>query len=396
LRCARALSLTLSSEQRAELQFVARSVYYYTDSAEFGGAEAAMLRLIEDLDTSRWAPTLLFDDARGAAPLAARAEKLGVPVHGVPSMPLGLVGARRTPRFARMLRRASPDVFHAHLSWPLAAKYPLAAAVLARVPAVVATVHLFPPVRIDRSNVIQQRLLAGRVGRYIAVSQGVACQLATVLGWSPENIDVIRNGITVERVRRQPDPRLHRCLAGDSEQLVFLTVARLAPQKGLDVLLRACPAVDRVRFVVAGEGPERVRLESQAAELGIRDRVLFLGYRTDVPELLAASDAFVLPSLYEGTSLALLEAMAAGKAVVASAASGTDELVVHAQSGLLCPPGNVEALVHALRRIRDDPEARARLGAAATQRAAVHFSAAETTRRVTGVYDDLLGKRGGS
>src|SRR6185312_10757481 len=122
---------------------VARSIFFYTDSRELGGAENAMLMLLESLAAERWRPTLLLNDAASADRLAELGAGLGVPVARVPEMPLGLSGARRVPALARLLRRESPDLFHAHLSAPLAAKWGLSAAVLARIPTV-ATVQLVP------------------------------------------------------------------------------------------------------------------------------------------------------------------------------------------------------------------------------------------------------------
>jgi glycosyltransferase involved in cell wall biosynthesis len=372
---------------------VSRSVYYFTDSREMGGAEQALLILIENLDLRVWRPTLLYNDTPAVAPLTHRARQLGAAVQPVPAMPLGLKGGRRVPALARMLRRARPSVFHAHLSWPLAAKYPLVSAVLARIPAIVTTVQLFPEFRLDRSNYLQERLLATGVGRYIAVSQDVAKRLTETFRWPPQKIEVIHNAVQPERFRRPADPELRRQLTGGREGPLLLTAARLDPQKGLDVLLKAAVRVPAARFVLAGEGPERMRLQSQASELGISDRVLFLGYRTDIPELLAVSDVFVLPSLYEGSSLALLEAMAAGKPVVSSAIGGTDEIIVHAKSGLLVPPANVEALAGALRQVLSDPLLRVKLGTAARFRVNRHFSASVMAKRVTRVYEDLLWAR---
>jgi glycosyltransferase involved in cell wall biosynthesis len=131
-----------------------------------------------------------------------------------------------------------------------------------------------------------------------------------------------------------------------------------------------------------------------AAALGLGERVEFLGHSDDVPALLAASDAFVLPSLFEGTPLALLEAMAAGKAVVTSAIAGVDEVVSDGETGLLVRPGDPDALAEALRRVVGDAELRARLGAAARLRAEAEHSAVGSTRRVTAVYDELLRERG--
>lgn len=374
---------------------MARSVYYFTDSRELGGAEQALLFLIEALDRRVWQPTLLYHDLPAVAPLAERARQLGAEVRAVPEMPLGPVGARRVPGLVRELRRSRPSVFHAHLTWPLAAKYGLLAAVLARVPAVVGTVHLFPQFRLDRSNSLQERLLARGVDRYIAVSNEIARQLVDAFHWPPDKIEIVHNAVRSERFRVVADPELQQRLAGGVDRPTVLTVARLDVQKGLDVLLQAAARVPEARFVIAGEGPQRVSLESQADELGLGDRLVFLGQRNDVPQLLAATDLFALPSLYEGTSLAVLEAMAAGKPLVSSRIGGTDELIVDGESGLLVPPGDAGALAVAMRVLLADPALRARLGNAARERAEIVFSASATVARVTSVYEDVLAHKDG-
>ncbi len=369
---------------------MARSVCYFTDSQEFGGAEQALLILLESLDRRRWNPTLLYHDAPGVASMARRARELGVTVRAVPQLPLGLVGARRVPGLVRALRRTPPAVFHASLSWPLAAKYALAAAVVARVPAIVATVQLYPRFPLDRSNYVQERLLAKGVDRYIAVSHDVAKRLRETFHWPSRKIDVIHNAVRPERYRCPIDPELRRELTDDPDRPVFLTVARLDVQKGLDVLLEAAARIPNARFVVAGEGRERARLEAQVAALALDDRVRFLGNRTDVPELLAASDAFVLPSRFEGSSLAVLEAMAAGKPVISSSIGGTNELIVDGESGVLVPPDDAGALAASLERVLAEPGLRSRLGAAAQATVQSHFSASDMAERVMGVYEDIL------
>ena len=374
---------------------MARSVYYFTDSHESGGAEAALLLLIENLDRSEWQPTLLYNPNPPLASVAETARELGATVRVVPSLAFGLQGARRMEAFVQALRRERPAVFHAHLSWPLAARFELAAAVIARVPAVVATFHLFPPSPLSRVAPLEGRLLGAGVGRGIAVSHAIATSVEDVLGWPPRKLEVIRNGVAIERFQQRRDLELRRELAAGSDDFLFLTTARLDPQKGLDVLLRAARSVEGARFVIAGVGGELARLERQADELGVRERIVFLGHRTDVPALLAASDAFVLPSLFEGTPLSLLEAMAAGKAVVASAIPGTDELVVDDENGLLVPVRDAKALAQALRRVVADAELRVRLGAAARRTVQTAHSVGSSTQRVVDVYDALLAKRSG-
>jgi glycosyltransferase involved in cell wall biosynthesis len=157
--------------------------------------------------------------------------------------------------------------------------------------------------------------------------------------------------------------------------------------------MRAAQDVPHARFAIAGEGPERARLEQIVSSLGLSGRVAFLGHRSDVPDLLAAADIFALPSLYEGAPLSVLEAMAAGKAIVTSSIAGTNELVRDDESALLVEPGDAIALAAALRRMLADSALRARLGAVARERAAADFSVTRATERVTRVYEHLLARQ---
>jgi glycosyltransferase involved in cell wall biosynthesis len=368
---------------------VARSIYYFTDSDEMGGAENALLLLIENLNRSRWQPTLLYNATPALAPLAERARELDADVLAVPALPFGFVGARRVPGFARELRHARPDVFHAHLSWPLAAKFPLLGAILARRPVVVATIQLFSRFRLDRSSYLQERLLARGVDRYVAVSDDIAAKLVDVMGWPAQKIEVIHNGVRVG-FAEHGDPSTRRQLTDGVDRPVVFTAARLDPQKGLDVLIAAAVDVPEALFVIAGDGRERGDLEAAIVERGVEDRVVLLGHRDDIPSLLAACDVFALPSLYEGSSLAVLEAMSAGKAVIASRIGGTNELIVHEESGLLVPPSDPAALSEAVRRLLDDDQLRRRLGSAARERVQRYFSASVVADRTTRLYEELL------
>jgi glycosyltransferase involved in cell wall biosynthesis len=371
---------------------VARSIFFYTDSRELGGAEMALLMLIENLDAT-WRPTLLVDDDPGSQPLAGRAEALGAEVRRVAPMPLGLAGARRGLSLARMLRRERPAVFHAHLSWPLAAKWALAAAVLARRPAV-ATIQLIPEFELEPSSRRQLRALASRVDRYIAVSRDVREELIERFGWPAGKIVVGYNAVEVTRFGGDVPAGLREQIGGRAKRPLVLTSARLDEQKGHPVLLRAAAELPGVDFVLAGEGPERPALEALAAKLGITDRVRFLGYRSDIADLLAACDVFALPSLYEGSSLAVLEAMAAERPVISSAIGGTDELIDDGQDGLLVPPGDVKRLVSALRQLLEDQPLRRAFAERARRRVEREFTPAVMTQRVEAIYRELDGGTG--
>lgn len=367
-----------------------RSIYFYSDSVELGGAELALLMLIEEL-RERWSVTLLVDDLPTAEPLRERTEALGVEVRGVEPMPLGLGGTRGAARLSRRLRRERPALFHAHLSWPLAAKWATAAAVLARLPTV-ATVHLIPEFRLDRSSYLQLRALARGVDRYIAVSQALADELAGRFHWPREKIEVVYNAVQTERFGCVAPERLHAELAGSERRPIVFTCARLDAQKGLEILLRAATALPEAVFAIAGDGPLGPSLERLAEELGVADRVRFLGFRRDVPQLMAAADVFALPSLFEGSPLAVLEAMAAGRAVVSSAIGGTNEVVVDEESGLLVPPGDAEALAAALRRLLGDRPLRESLAENARSRVEERFTPAAMVHRVEQIYEQLLAR----
>jgi glycosyltransferase involved in cell wall biosynthesis len=366
------------------------SLYLFTDSVGFGGAERAMLTLLEGLDRHRFRPTVVHHGGGGVGRLLEAARALDVELWQVPRMDEGRDGVARVPAFAVALRARRPSVFHAHLTWPISCKFALAAAVLARVPAVVATAHAFAEFPVGRSALLQQRVLSRAVGRYIAVSEYLKRRLCATFGWPQSKVAVIFNGVDADRLCLPPDPELRRRLSRDGSRRVLLATARLDPEKGLDVLLRAARRLDGAQVVIAGEGPERPALQALAASLGLGDRVDFLGHREDVPALLACCDAYVLPSRNEAFALGALEAMAAGRPVAASAVGGVGELIDDGRTGLLVAPGDADALAHALRRLLEQPALTERLTRAAAARARERFSAARMVAAVVDIYRELL------
>jgi glycosyltransferase involved in cell wall biosynthesis len=372
------------------------TVVHFTDSIAFGGAEQALLHLLAGLDRKRWRPLLLYHDGAGVAPLLAGAHAANVETRAIPPMPMGVRGAIRMPSLAALLRQMRPAVFHAHLSWPLACKYGLVAAILARVPAIVATAQLYVTLPYTLSERWQQRLMANGVHRTIAVSQEVADRLHETFGIPRQQMEIVYNAIPFERFDRPANPLLRAELAGPGQHPVVLTVARLDDQKGHPTLLEAAAHLPDLRFVLAGAGNRRAALEAQAADLGIGDRVLFLGHRQDIPDLLASCDLFVLPSLYEGLPLSILEAMAAGKPVIGMAVGGTDEAVIHGETGLLVPPNDPLALAAAMRSLLDDGRegcGRAlacQLAKAGKERVQHEFSCETMVERVMAIYEEIL------
>ncbi|MGR3635980.1 MAG: glycosyltransferase family 4 protein [Shimia sp.] len=173
----------------------------------------------------------------------------------------------------------------------------------------------------------------------------------------------------------------------------LLFVGRLAPVKGLPILLRALTPLIKdfadLKLTVIGDGPGRKALEHQAQTTGIDDHVDFVGYKnqTEVAEALAQTDLFVLPSFAEGLPVVLMEAMAAARPVVTTQIAGVPELVDHGTSGLLVPPGDTHALTRAIASILADPKRAAEMGAHGRERVEVAFTVATEATRLAQLFE---------
>jgi glycosyltransferase involved in cell wall biosynthesis len=366
-----------------------QTVVHFLDSPAFGGTEQALLHLLAGIDRQCWRPVLFHHDELGIAPLVEAASRLQVKTVVVPA----LRGARAMvglPIILRRLMAERPVVFHAHLSWLLACKYGLMAAAWLRVPAIIATAQQYMQPPWGRTVFAQQQLVGAAVHRYIAVSQAVAQQLRQTFRVPAQKIQVIHNSIPWASFDNPCSAALRATLSAETQRPVVLTVARLDKQKGHTYLLEALGQVPEAILALAGDGPERTALTTLAQRLNLSERVIFLGHRNDIGDLLACCTLFVLPSIYEGLPLSVLEAMAAGKPVVATAVGGTPEALVHMETGLLVPPADPKALADAIRQILSDPERACRMGAAGRARVRREFSADSMAQRVMQVYTERL------
>lgn len=272
-------------------------------------------------------------------------------------------------RLARAFRALNLDIVHTRNAE--AFFYGALAARLAGVPAVVHSEHgrTFPE-KWHRS-LLQRWLLRGTACAF-AVSRQLADQMVSQIGVAPGTFSVIYNGVDTAKfggaARRGPGERRDGILIG--------SVGRLAAVKNYPLLLEAVARLPEGmpwRLVLIGDGPERDKLREAAGQLGIGARVSLLGHRDDVATLLGELDIFVLPSLSEGMSNTLLEAMAARVAVVASDVGGNREIIEAGRSGLLFAPGDVRAAARAIGQLAGDAQLRARLAGAGAQRAMTTF-----------------------
>lgn len=220
----------------------------------------------------------------------------------------------------------------------------------------------------------------------IAVSKATHASLLHDLGLRPPALDVVPNGVPA---RPGNAARIRAELGLREGEVVMLAVGNLSTRKGHRVMLEALRRLDAEglpvpwRFVIAGGrgGEEQEPLNAFVREHGMEGRVHILTHREDVPDLQAAADVFAMPSLWEGLPMALLEAMLAGKAIVASRTSGIPEAIDDEVQGLLVPPGEPAPLATALRRLITEPALRARLSAAALERGRREFTVAAVADR---------------
>lgn len=355
-----------------------------------GGAQTALLRLLTGLDRSRFSPAVAcLYNGDGAAAQHIRA--LGVPVTD-----LGMTAKWRWDALGRLyglLRRERPAILH---TWMFHANFPgRVVGRLAQVPIVVTS----------RRNTNVGGMLRELLNRWTARLDDkviAVCEMARQLEIErarvpPDKVVTIYNGVDTGQFAAPDAPAVARsrmALGIPAGVPLVGAVGRLHRQKGFADLITALAQVREhfpaVRLLLVGDGELRGDLEARAQSLGLSRVVRFAGPRTDVPAILAGLDLFVLPSLWEGLPNVVLEAMAAGLPVVATAVGGTPEVVVDGISGLLVPPRDPAALAEALVLLLRDSGLRRKMAQAGRERVEQCFSVEQMVRKTEDLYETLL------
>ncbi len=259
--------------------------------------------------------------------------------------------------------------------------------------------HFADP-RMPGYQALADRLLSSYTDRAIAVSGSTRDFLVRQRFVPAERVRLIWNGAPLDEFAPvAPDVAraLRRELGLGDDALVVGTIGRLSLQKGHRYLLDAVPhvaaQVPAARFLIVGDGDEADALRRQASALGVADRVVFAGHRKDGPAVLGAIDVLCISSIYEGTPLALFEAMAAGKAIVSTAVDGCREILEDGMTGLLVPPADPPALAAALVRTLSDDATRQELSKKALE-ASSRYDIRECVRQMEQLYDELLAEGG--
>jgi len=353
------------------------------------GAERQMVELCRRLDRREFQPAVCCLTRGG--PLEAPLKEAGVPLAVLFKRGRWDLGVME--RLSVVIRDFRPEILHTWL--PTSNTLGRLAGVLAGVPVLIASERAAD---VWKGSLMRwaDRLLTRRSAAVVTNAQAVRRFLVERVGLPEEKVVVVRNGLDLDefdaRARGGPAAPLP---ARGSGPLVG-TVARLEKQKGLEYLLRGFallpPELDQAHLWVVGGGPLEGDLRRLSERLGLGERVRFLGVRHDVPALMREFDLFVLPSLWEGLPNAVLEAMAAGRAVVATAVHGTPEAVAQGETGLLVPPRDPQALAGAMARLLKDDSLRGSMGRAGRERVAREFGMDRMVRETEEVYRRALAR----
>lgn len=346
-------------------------VAHVTLGLDMGGLEKMLVEFARHADPDRF--DLRFVSLTGRGDLGNSIENAGWPV-----IPMDAPSGFRPGlivQLGRLFRLWQIDVVHTHDDRPLIHAAP--ASRMAGASCIIHTRHGQSP-HLTRRQTWLVNLASRFVDHFVCVSEDAA-RRTIQHGVSANRVRTIWNGIDID----------HFAFVGPSLRGPIVTVARLSPEKGIDQLIRAAALAIRetpvLRVEIAGDGPCRADLQCLARQLGVAEHVRFLGQVQDVAGLLARASVFVLPSVSEGVSLTLLEAMARGLPVVATRVGGNVEVVVEGRTGNLVPAQDARALADAMQRLWLNPELARDMGMEGRRRVEQYFD----IRRVVADYEAL-------
>ncbi|HMH32963.1 MAG TPA: glycosyltransferase family 4 protein [Puia sp.] len=357
---------------------------------QIGGGESHLLSLVENLDRNRFEPIVLsFTDG----PMISRLKAMGAKVRVIQSkIPFDIL---RWKKVAEFIKSESVDLVHAHgtracsnIAW---------ATKSLKIP-IVYTIHGWS-FHADQNELVKRIRILGE--RYLTRTANVNISVSVSNQQTGKDhiknfqSQVINNGIDHNRFCPSHHFRNIRDELGISvNDTLVLFIARFTAHKQPLTLIKAfMQAIEKfpcLHLLMVGDGDQKEEALRLVEEKRLGGKISFQPFRQDVPDILAAADIFILPSLWEGLPIGLIEAMAMGKAVVATNVDGTREVLEHEKNGLMTNPGNENELTSAIIRLAADPELRQKFRQEAIETVASKFNAAEMTKKIEAVYIDLL------
>jgi glycosyltransferase involved in cell wall biosynthesis len=368
-------------------------VVHIIDHLGLGGVQTLLVALLPALRAHGYQASVI--NLRTPTSLSTRLEAAGVPVR---SLGLPKWSPRQLPALRNELQHLQPAIVHTHLT--VGNSLGRMAAILSGVPAIVMEdqvsvsqdVYSAPPGVVLTARLIEP-LLARRTTRYLCPSQLVLDASRVAKRWPAANCRVRYNAVDCARFQPVPDRSAVRAALGLPERPTVATFGRFIPQKRITDVVAIAQALGRqadVQFLIAGDGPEAESIRTAISQAGLADRVLLLGRRTDTEQLLAASEIYLSVSAGEVLSVAILEAMASGCAIVATDAGGTREQVSAGVNGHLAPVGAIPRLSAAVADLLAHPRRRAHMGAASRRIALERFAVPIIADAQAAIYADLV------
>jgi len=376
---------------------VGTRILYVHGIEAIGGAERDLIALLKTLDRHKWEPHVVCP---GTGPFREQLHAAAVPTHALSfppwRKPFALFERRSAVRrLGALVDQLDPAMIHVNDIWwvPHTVR-----AIESRMSNPVATVA---HVRQEIEPAKVRRYELDRVDAVIAISRQIE-QSVIAGGVSAKKVRTLYSGIDLsERQLIHDDQAIRRMLGLPNGTVLLGTVANLFPRKGYEVMLQALPAIVRaiptVHYVMVGSDDHGYadRLKRLAHELKIIDRVHIVGFQDPVQPFLSALDLYVHPALMEGFGIAVVEAMAMGKAVVATTTGGVPEVVAQGETGLLVPPGDVESLAATVVSLLEDRALRAQMGHRGKVRAQERFSLDASVVHMEQLYGEVLGAQKG-
>ena len=368
-------------------------IVYVITSTGVGGAEKILYHTIRGIDDNKY--TVLLCTLKKKGVISKELEKHGVSVHCLKlSEKEGLAGWFSSImvlfRLFLYLREQRPTIIHSFL---------FRANILTRIAGCLTGV----PVIISSTRVMGgekgyyhliERVTSFMVDRYIAVSGSVKRYIIQKSKVHDGKVSIIYNGVKVKNNSTSSMQNMKMYFGIEDEDNIIITVGRLHKQKGYSYLFHAISMVEkempRLKLLIIGEGEDENNLKDLAESLDLNNKIIFAGLRYDVEKILPMTKIFILPSLWEGMPNVLLEAMAAGKPVIATEVGGVPEVVLHGKTGILVPPEDSDAIANAMRYLLQDELKAKKMGEAGRLRVEEHFTIAGMLERTEDLYQELL------
>jgi glycosyltransferase involved in cell wall biosynthesis len=367
------------------------NVLHLTETSEPGGSETVLANIANSLDPARYASLVcLLEEGWLTTRLADLGIEYVIIKNDRPYDPVFLM------KLIRLIKSRNIDIIHAHEF--MMNVYGATAGKISGVP-MIGTVHckLYFPEK--RTRILSYKLAVALCSRMILVSEDLRKFFVDTLKLRNEKkLMTIYNGVDSDKYSGGTGHKdIRRELGILQESVVSCTVGSLFKVKGLEIMLEAAKLVllrfPNFRLLIAGDGDQMAILKSKAEELRISDSIHFLGFRDDIPEILRVSDFYVCSSFSEGLSLSILEAMTAGKPVVATTVGGNPELVSDCDNGFLAPSADPQGLAEKMMMLIDNPGLRETMSRRSMQIARDKFSLKQMVENYQELYEELLKNR---